>query len=100
VVCRSGCTVSQIFFFGFNTSSGSPSNPGNFNLSPTGAFSGGDTNSTCKNKYTCVSREGMRNKRSDYLKLYYSISKVLKQKVDKLEKNPHPDGILSMRKKK
>lgn len=45
-VLRSGWTVSQTFFFGFKTSSGSPSNPGKVTLSPTRAPLGGSTNST------------------------------------------------------
>lgn len=49
-VCRSGCSVSQTFFLGFNTSSGAPSNPGNVTLSPTLADSGGSISSTWKIK--------------------------------------------------
>ena len=46
LVFRSTCNVSQTFFFGFRTSSGSPLNPGNVTLSPTVADLGGSTNST------------------------------------------------------
>lgn len=45
-VFKSTCNVSHTFFFGFRTSSGSPSNPGNLSLSPMGASLGGSTNST------------------------------------------------------
>lgn len=45
-VFRSTCNVSHTFFFGFRTSSGSPSKPGNLTLSPMGASLGGSTNST------------------------------------------------------
>lgn len=45
-VLRSTCNVSHTFFFGFKTSSGSPSKPENLTLSPMEASFGGSTNST------------------------------------------------------
>ena len=49
LVHKSTCSVSHTFFFGFNTSSASPSIPPNFTLSPTFASFGGSTNSTYNN---------------------------------------------------
>lgn len=45
-VFRSTCNVSQTFFLGLRTSSGSPSKPENLTLSPMTASLGGSTSST------------------------------------------------------